>query len=90
LKKKFFKIVRKRYKKSGILRRFQNYAEVLSLAKGNNLFYRKTDYLILTFNPPKNVAPPLIRVEKKFLQKSAQRVSKEVEFCADFKNAQKS
>ncbi len=27
---------------------------------------------------------------KKFLQNSPQRVSKEVEFCADFKNVQKS
>jgi hypothetical protein len=45
----------------------------------------------LTFYPPpKNVAPPLIRAEKKFLQNLAYRVSKEAEFCADFKNVQKS
>jgi len=42
----------------------------------------------LTFYPPKKVASPLIRVEKKFIQNSPQRVSKEAEFCADFKNVQ--
>jgi hypothetical protein len=36
------------------------------------------------------VAPPLIRVRKKFLQNSPQRISKEAEFCADFKNVQNS
>jgi hypothetical protein len=44
----------------------------------------------LTFYPPKNVALPLIRVEKKFLRDWAYRVSKEAEFRADFKNVQKS
>ena len=38
----------------------------------------------------KKVAPPLIRVEKKFLQYWAYRVSKEAEFCADFQNVEKS
>jgi hypothetical protein len=41
----------------------------------------------MTHYPPKIVAPPLIRVEKKFLQNLA---SKKAEFCADFKNAEKS
>jgi hypothetical protein len=40
--------------------------------------------------PPKKIALPLIRVGKKFLQHWAYRVSKEAEFCADFKNVQKS
>ncbi len=31
-----------------------------------------------------------MRVDKKFLQNWACRVSKEAEFCADFKNVQKS
>ncbi len=44
----------------------------------------------LTFYPPKKVALPLIRVDKKFLQNWAYRVSKEAEFCTDFKNVQKS
>ncbi len=44
----------------------------------------------LNFYPSEKVAPPLIRVEKKFLQNWACRVSKEAEFCADFKNVQKS
>jgi hypothetical protein len=44
----------------------------------------------LTFYPSKKVVPPLIRVEKKFLQNWVCRVSKEAEFCADFKNVQKS
>ncbi len=44
----------------------------------------------LTFYPPKKVALPLIRVEKNFLQSWTYRVSKEAEFCADFKNVQKS
>jgi hypothetical protein len=44
----------------------------------------------LTFYPPKKVAQPLIRVEKKFLQNLTYRVSKEAEFCADLKNVQKS
>jgi hypothetical protein len=34
-------------------------------------------------------APPLKRVAKKCLQNWAQRISKEAEFCADFKNVQK-
>jgi hypothetical protein len=34
--------------------------------------------------------PPLIRVEKIFLRNWACRGSKEAEFCADFKNVQKS
>jgi hypothetical protein len=34
----------------------------------------------------KKTAPSLIKVEKKFLQNLAQRISKEAEFCADFKN----
>jgi hypothetical protein len=38
----------------------------------------------------KKTAPSLIRVEKKFRQNWAQRASKEAEFCADFKNVQKS
>jgi hypothetical protein len=43
----------------------------------------------LTFYPPKKVAlPPLITVDKKFLRNWAYRVSKEAEFCADFKNVQ--
>ena len=44
----------------------------------------------LTFYPSTKVAPPLLRVEKKFLQNWPCRVSKEAEFCADFKNVQKS
>jgi hypothetical protein len=44
----------------------------------------------LTFYPSKKVAPPLLRVEKKFLRNWACRVSKDAEFCADFKNVQKS
>ncbi len=44
----------------------------------------------LTFYPQKKVAPPLIRVEKKFLQIRAYKVSKEAEFCDDFKSVQKS
>jgi hypothetical protein len=44
----------------------------------------------LTFYPSKKVAPSLIRVEKKFLQNWPCRVSKEAEFCADFKNVEKS
>jgi hypothetical protein len=44
----------------------------------------------LTFNPTKKVAPPLKRVEKKFLQNSLQRAPKEAEFCTDLKNVQKS
>jgi hypothetical protein len=44
----------------------------------------------LNFNPSEKVAPPFIRVENKFLQNWACRVSKEAEFCADFKNVQKS
>ncbi len=44
----------------------------------------------LTLYPSKEVAPPLTRVEKKFLRNGACRVSKEAEFCADFKNVQKS
>jgi hypothetical protein len=40
----------------------------------------------LTFYPQKKIAPPLIRDEKKFLQNSPQRVSKEEEICAYFKN----
>ncbi len=42
LEKKFFKIVRKGYQKSGILHWFKKCAEVLSLAKGKTVFYRKT------------------------------------------------
>jgi hypothetical protein len=44
----------------------------------------------LTFYPPKKVAPPLIKVEKKILQNWAYRVSKEAEFYADLKNVHKS
>jgi hypothetical protein len=44
----------------------------------------------LTFYPSKKVAPPLKRFEKKFLRNWPCRVSKEAEFCADFKNVQKS
>ncbi len=44
----------------------------------------------MTFYPLKKVAPPLIRVQNKFLRNWAYRVSKEAEFCADFKNVQKS
>ncbi len=44
----------------------------------------------VTFYPSKKVALPLIRVEKKFLQNWACRVSKEAEFFADFKNVLKS
>jgi hypothetical protein len=44
----------------------------------------------LTFYPLKKVAPPLKRVEKKFLRNWAYRVSKEAEFSADFKNVKKS
>jgi hypothetical protein len=32
-------------KGSGILRRFQNCAQGLSLAKGKTIFYKKTEYL---------------------------------------------
>jgi hypothetical protein len=60
------------------------------------LVYKKTVFLnierflsYLTFYPQKQVAPPLMRVEKKFLRNWAHRVSKEAEFCADFKNVQK-
>jgi hypothetical protein len=35
----------------------------------------------LTFYPPKKVAPPLLRVEKKCFQNWAYRVSKEAEFA---------
>jgi hypothetical protein len=41
-------------------------------------------------SPPKKVAPPLKRVEKEFLGNWAYRVSKEAEFCTDFKNVKKS
>jgi hypothetical protein len=45
----------------------------------------------LTFYPLKKVAPPLIRVEKNFLEIGhTGYLSKESEFCADFKNVQKS
>jgi hypothetical protein len=44
----------------------------------------------LTFYPLKKVAPPLIRVLKKFLRNWVCRVTKEAEFCTDFKNVQKS
>jgi hypothetical protein len=45
----------------------------------------------LTFNPLGGlVAQPLKRVEIKIFQDSPQRVLKEAEFCADFKNVQKS
>jgi hypothetical protein len=44
----------------------------------------------LTFHPSKKVALPLRRVEKKILRNWVCRVSKEAEFCADFKNVQKS
>jgi hypothetical protein len=44
----------------------------------------------VTFYPPKKVALTLIRVEKKVLRNWAYKVSKEAEFCADFKNVQKS
>jgi hypothetical protein len=40
----------------------------------------------LSFYPSKKTAPSLIRVEKKFLRNWACRVSKEADFCADFKN----
>jgi hypothetical protein len=40
----------------------------------------------LTFYPLTKVAASLVRVEKKFLQNCPQRVSKEAECCADFKN----
>jgi hypothetical protein len=44
----------------------------------------------LTFYSSKKVALFLIRDVKKFLQNWACRVSKEAEFCADFKNVLKS
>ncbi len=44
----------------------------------------------MTFHPLKKVAPPLIRVEKKLLRNWVCRVSKEAEFCADFKNVKRS
>jgi hypothetical protein len=44
----------------------------------------------LTFCSSKKVAPPLIRVEKKFLRNWPCRVSKEAEFGADFTNVKKS
>jgi hypothetical protein len=37
-----------------------------------------------------STAPYCIRAEKKILRNWAYRVSKEAEFCADFKNVQKS
>jgi hypothetical protein len=40
--------------------------------------------ILFDFYPSKKVTPPLIRVEKKFLQNWACRVSKEAEFGADF------
>ncbi len=44
----------------------------------------------LTFYPSKKTAPPLIRIEKKFLWNWACRVSKEAEFFTDLKNVQES
>jgi hypothetical protein len=43
-------------------------------------------YLVFEPVTSKKTAPSLIRVEKKFLPNWACRVSKEAEFCADFKN----
>jgi hypothetical protein len=43
----------------------------------------------LTFYPPKKIASPVIRVEKKFLRNWSYRVSKEAEFCTDFKNVER-
>jgi hypothetical protein len=40
----------------------------------------------LTFKLKKKPAASLIRVEKKFLQNWARRVSKKAEFCVDLKN----
>jgi hypothetical protein len=50
------------------------------------LFYLK----YLTFYPSKKVAPSPIRVEKKILQNSLHRVSKEAKFVTDLKYVQKS
>jgi hypothetical protein len=59
--------------------------EILRLVyKEAFFFYNIKQFLsYLTFYPPKKVAPPLLRVEQKFLQNWAYRVSKEAEFCAD-------
>ena len=46
-------------------------------------------YLIWPFNSKKNSTIPY-KSWKKFLQSCTQKVSKEAEFCADFKNVQKS
>jgi hypothetical protein len=62
--------------------------EILRLVYKKVFFERFLSYL--TFYPLKKVTPPFIRVEKKFLRNWASRVSKEAEFCADFKNVHKS
>jgi hypothetical protein len=64
--------------------------EILRLVYKKVIFEILNGIYYLTFYSPKNVEPPLIRVEKEYLQNWAYRVSKEVEFCADFKNVQKS
>ncbi len=51
-----------------------------------NIRLVRTVSILFDFYPSKKVTPPLIRVEKKFLQNWACRVSKEAEFGADFKS----
>ncbi len=64
--------------------------EILRLVYKKCVFWNIERFLsYLTFYPSKKTAPPLIRVEKKFLQNWPCRVSKEAEFCADFKIVQK-
>ncbi len=65
--------------------------EILRLVYKKAFFWNIERFLsYLTFYTPKKVALPLIRVEKKCLRNRAYRVSKEAEFCADFKNRLKS
>ncbi len=55
---------------------------VIKSPRGTSVFWNIEWFLAyLTFYPPKKIAPPLIRVEKKFLQNWAYRILKEVEFC---------
>ena len=56
--------------------------EILRLIYKKSVFWNIEWFLsYLTFYPSKKVAPPLIGVEKKFLQNWACRVSKEGEFA---------
>ncbi len=65
--------------------------EILRLVYKKRVFWNIEWFLsYLTFYPPKKVILSLMRAEKKILQNWAYRVSKEAEFCADFKTVQKS